>query len=406
MTGLLTAVVAAALACSALTSCSPDAPPPTELLAAPLTTPQQPAAQEAAGRPTRVVDTVAGSLGRGKLAVYGSTDGATGAPTKVSGAFFVPSGTPPAGGWPTIAIGHGTTGLSPDCGPSRDPATLSQIAPVAMLLKDGFAVALIDYQGLGIAADGTDASADNPRHPYLEPRSAAYNLADAVRAMRAVYPGRISTRWAAAGHSQGGQAAWAAAEFAPAYASELQLVAASAQAPAVNLRRLGRVSDGSYTSHEEWLMPMLITGLSVSDPSLNRWDFIRGSARNNLALLVSCNAADDANRQKAMDAISSGDVIPDSADAQTALTDVLQSYSLPQRRSSVPLYVTQGTADPVVAASSTTTAVSQACQLGTVVTYRKLDGRNHDIGDDMAGYEWLATMLHGARPPTSCTTTA
>lgn len=393
-----------AVAASAITSCATAAPPPTELLATPLATPQQPAARTSAGRVLRAKTITAGTLGRAQIAVYGSTDGATGSPTRVSAAFFVPSGTPPEGGWPTVAIGHGTTGLSPDCGPTVTPTTLGEAAPVAMLLDAGFAVTLTDYQGLGVAASQTAASADNPRHPYLEPRSAAYNLADSVRALRALRPGQISDRWAAAGHSQGGQAAWAASEFAPAYAPELRLVAASAQAPAVNLRRLGRVEDGAYTAQEDWLMPTLITGLSVSAPQLDRWDFLRGEVRTNLATLVSCNPADADRRQKATDAISSADVTPSTVDAHTELTNVLQAYSLPQHKTTVPLFVTQGTADPVVAASSTDTAVTQACQLGTVVVYRKLADRNHDIGDDMAGYQWLEKTLRGAAAPTTCTT--
>lgn len=401
---LLVATLSIVVTASALAGCSPAAPPPTELLATPLETPQQPAARTSAGRVLRVKSVNAGSLGRAQVAVYGSTDGATGAPTRVSAAFFVPRGTPPAGGWPTVAIGHGTTGLSPDCGPSLNPAKLADTAPVAMLLDAGFAVTLTDYQGLGVAATQTAASADNPRHPYLEPRSAAYNLVDSVRALRALRPGQISDRWAAAGHSQGGQAAWAATEFAPAYAPELRLVAASAQAPAVNLRRLGRVEDGAYTAQEDWLMPTLITGLSVSDPSIDRWDFLRGEVRANLPTLISCNPDDADRRQKATDAISSQDVTPSTAAAQTELTEVLQAYSLPQHKTGIPLFVTQGTDDPVVAASSTATAVTQACQLGTVVVYRTLAGRNHDIGDDMAGYQWLQNTLRGAAAPSACTT--
>lgn len=399
---LLASVVVIAIAGASLSACAADDPPLTELLATPLAVPQLPDAAAAAGRPSDVVSANAGSLGKVQLAKYGSTDGATGAATRVSGAFFVPAGQPPANGWPTVAIGHGTTGLSPDCGITRSPSTLGQVAPVAMLLGQGFAVALIDYQGLGIAASGTSASATTPAHPYLEPRTAAYNLVDSVRAMRALHPGQISKRWVAAGHSQGGQAAWATTEFAPTYAPELQLVGASAQAPAVNLRRLARVSHGGYTSHEEWLMPTLISGIAVSDRSINRWDYLRGEVRNNLPLLISCNPADDQRRQEVKDSISSADVVPSTTAAQTALAASLQAYSLPQRRTAVPLYVVQGSDDPVISASSTRTAVTQACGLGSSVEFHQLDGRDHDIGDDMSGYEWLAKLLHGGKPTPNC----
>lgn len=373
-------------------------------MAAPLTMPQAPSAKAAAGSIVRTEDVAAGALGRVTLAVYRSTDGVSGNGTEVSGAFMVPRGNPPAGGWPVVSYAHGTTGLTPDCGPTTTPGTLGEVAPVQMLLDRGYAVALIDYQGLGIAAMNTGASAADPMHPYLEPRSSAYNLADAVRALRLVYPGKISNRWAAAGHSQGGQAAWAAAEFDTAYAPELRLVGAMTQAPAVNLRRLGVVENGTYSSGEDWLMPLLITGLSVSDRALNRWDFLRGEVRANLSTLISCNPADDARRQATTDSISASEVAPSSESARSELRNVVQAYSLPQRATAVPLYVMQGSDDPVVAAQSTTTAVEQACLLGTSVQYHILEGRDHNIGDDMSGYKWIDEVMSGHESVSNCST--
>ena len=48
-----------------------------------------------------------------KRILYTSTDGVDGAsPVIVSGAFFAPKGTPPAGGWPIVAWAHGTVGMA------------------------------------------------------------------------------------------------------------------------------------------------------------------------------------------------------------------------------------------------------------------------------------------------------
>ena len=85
-----------------------------------------------------------------------------------------------------------------------------------------YAVVASDYQGLG--KDGT-------YHPYLDATTEGQNLIDSVRAARKLVPD-ASTRWAAFGGSQGGQAAWAANELAGGYAPELQLVGtASYSAP-------------------------------------------------------------------------------------------------------------------------------------------------------------------------------
>lgn len=51
--------------------------------------------------------------------LYSSTDGVGGTkPVVVSGAVFLPAGTPPQGGWPIVAWAHGTMGMADVCAPS------------------------------------------------------------------------------------------------------------------------------------------------------------------------------------------------------------------------------------------------------------------------------------------------
>ena len=127
-----------------------------------------------------------------------------------SGTFFIPKGQPPRGGWPVISFAHGTTGLTTHCGPSAYPDLEGYASSVTSFVDQGFAVAFTDYQGLGHAGI----------HPYLEPRTPAFNVIDAVRALRAQFPD-YSTTWMALGGSQGGQASWAAAEHADDYGAGL-----------------------------------------------------------------------------------------------------------------------------------------------------------------------------------------
>lgn len=383
-----------------LCACSFGTTRPEE--SAPLATPVQ-KTHQAPGSIVNVRHAVAGSLGETELTTYRSTDGATGAQTEVSAALFVPKGSPPQGGWPVVAVAHGTTGVVPNCGPTYAPSSLGAAGPVAELLARGYAVTVTDYQGLGIAAENSGATIEHPAHPYLEPRSAAYDLADSVRALRNLHPGQISTRWAAAGHSQGGQASWAATELAASYAPELQLVAALAMAPAVNLTQIAGIGNGtSIPADRAWIMPDLITGLSVSNPKLDRWDFLRGQVREQLDTLLTCDPAQAQRQEQAEKAINPADVAPADSAAMAALTQTLTAYTLPQRGSRVPLYVMQGTSDKVVPESSTTAAVKGACKLGAPVSYHKLPGRDHNIGDDMSGYLWLDKMMHGGSPDSTC----
>ena len=141
-------------------------------------------------------------LGQAWRAVYTSVSGVDGGRREVSGAFFVPRGTPPKNGWPLISLAHGTTGIGNNCGPSRQADLMGYAPMVRSFLADKYAVALTDYEGLG----------ESGLHPYLEPRTAAFNTIDAARAMRDISPA-VSGRWVAVGYSQGGQAVWAANEL-------------------------------------------------------------------------------------------------------------------------------------------------------------------------------------------------
>ena len=124
--------------------------------------------------------------------VYRSTSG-DGQATEVSGSVFVPRGDPPDGGWPVVAFGHGTTGIDEPCAPSLSKSLLGYTEAVGTLVSKGYAVALADYQGLGMPGV----------HPYTDSRTAGLNMIDSVRALRATFPD-VSNRWGAFGGSQGG----------------------------------------------------------------------------------------------------------------------------------------------------------------------------------------------------------
>ena len=113
-------------------------------------------------------------------------------------------------------------------------------------------------------------------HPYLEPRTAAFNTIDAVRAMRDISP-TVSTRSIALGYSQGGQAVWAANELNSYYGNDLQLQGSVALAPAVNVTGaaqpclVGFVDDSPTDS-----LLMFIIGLARYNPDLDEHSFLHG----------------------------------------------------------------------------------------------------------------------------------
>jgi pimeloyl-ACP methyl ester carboxylesterase len=145
--------------------------------------------------------------------LYSSTDGVDGkTPVVVSGAYFVPKGTPPAGGWPLVAWAHGTTGMADVCAPSWTPRSERDAHYLNTWLQQGYAVVATDYQGLGTPGS----------HPYLVVRSEAYSVLDSMRAVLKAFP-NIANRIVIIGQSQGGGAAFATAGIAPGYAPDLSI---------------------------------------------------------------------------------------------------------------------------------------------------------------------------------------
>ncbi len=145
--------------------------------------------------------------------LYSSTDGMDGkAPVVVSGAFFVPKGTRPAGGWPLIAWAHGTTGIADICAPSWEARSYRDVRYLNTWLGQGYAIVATDYQGLGTPGP----------HPYLAVRPEAYSVLDSVRAVLHGFPD-VANRIVIVGQSQGGGAAFATAGLAPDYAPDLDI---------------------------------------------------------------------------------------------------------------------------------------------------------------------------------------
>ena len=319
-------------------------------------------------------------IGRAWRAVYTSVSGIDGERREVSGAFFLPRGTAPADGWPVISLAHGTTGIGTNCGPAQHPELLGYSPVVTSFLERGYAVALSDYEGLGPAGS----------HPYLEPRTAAFNVIDAVRALREMSP-TVSTRWVALGYSQGGQAVWAANEFNSFYGAGLELLGSVALAPAANVTGTADVAWSGSMTEEGWtLYPLLITGLSRYT-GLQAQSFLRGSAAEQSAGLNSCKV--DRTRRTStpkkpvpaavpwrsvVNRISQSRAMhPATLEDVSALRDVLRTVALPQRPLGTPMLVIAGLDDALVLSSWVAEAVSESCALGGRIEYLEVPDADH-----------------------------
>ena len=323
--------------------------------------------------------------------VYASAD-ASGQIRTVSGTVFKPDGAAPAGGWPIIAFGHGTSGINQPCAPSSSK-NMDGAALLALGLTTAkYAVAVPDYQGLG--APGI--------HPYLDNITAGHNVIDAVRALRTVWTD-TSTRWAAYGGSQGGGAVWGAADAAKSYAPELDLLGASAMVPSADMTGLvDKALAGTLTDDQKLVLQWIIESRARLDPGFRRDDFRAGPAIAGWDALSACDSSRAKERTAAAKQLGPHDIGPQNEAATKQLRAVLQSYALPTRPMGVPLQVTYGTADTYIDYRWTEAAIARACKLGDVITIDKQPGKGHgDINGDGV-LAWLVDRFAGKPAPNDC----
>ena len=320
----------------------------------------------------RALHGTAALKGATNYAVLYKQTGVRGRLVPVSGIVSVPKGTPPRGGWPVITYAHGTTGIAPQCAPSRDTGPSSGahradvgIAPLLNTwIKDGYAVVRTDYEGLG--GPGV--------HPYLIGRSEGYGVLDVVRAARQLVP-TLSNRMIISGHSQGGHAALWAASLAPSYTPDLHLLGTVAFAPqshtAAEATALRSISSTGLTG----LAAMILRGISVADPSLDINAILtpQGAQLYPQTLTKCLNQLDQPS--------SLGGLPLDQLIAQTAdLTPEIKALATndpDNLKLRGPVLIEQGLADTTVIPSFDQQLSQELAKNGAKVTYHTYPGATH-----------------------------
>jgi hypothetical protein len=329
---------------------------------------------------------------RSARVVYRSTSGDDGSPTVVSGTVFTPLGQPPAGGWPVMSFGHGTTGWQENCGPSLSASLLGLDTVVNGFIERGYAVAMADYQGLG--SPGI--------HPYSDAKTAGLNMIDAVRALRHTFDG-VSDRWAALGGSQGGGAAWAADEQAAIYAPELPLVGAAGLSPAADVKGLvDKAVAGTLTEDQGPVLQGILYSVTRLHQDLNLDDYRHGAAIRYWDVLTSCGGPDVHARTAAAKALGPRDFAPSTPEAADRLRSLLARWALPQRKLSAPLYLEFGAKDTYIDPAWTLAAIKRACTLGGNVSWRIDPKAGHGDVDWAAALAWLDDRFKGRPAVDEC----
>ncbi|BDY26527.1 lipase family protein [Mycolicibacterium mageritense] len=221
--------------------------------------------------PSRLVLEPSGQLGAfvadGTRIMYRST-GPLGQPTAVTGTYFEPHNPwPGQGPRPLISYATGMYGLGDQCAPSRifnqgiHFSSGLDIMPgyeetfIATMVARGFAIVVTDYEGVGTPAPA----------PFMNRISQGNVMIDAARAAMqlpntSLEPGGPVAFW---GWSQGGAASASAAELAPLYGPELNLVGAWVGGPPADLSLLGPFGDGGLL---QGALGYMINGLIAAYP--------------------------------------------------------------------------------------------------------------------------------------------
>lgn len=324
--------------------------------------------------------------------VYRSASGLDGRSTTVSGALFVPGSPPPPGGHPLVSYAHGTTGITRDCGPSDRDSMFGDLTAVADFLAAGYAVVTTDYQGLGVRP-GQQAP-----HPYLEPRTAAYNVIDAARAAQSTDLG-VGGRWFAVGRSQGGGAAWSTAEEFAQYGDGAgELVGAVAVAPLLDAGYfVTRAQEGSLSRAQRFLYPLVVHGVAQAQPAVRPGDHLTGLSTDTAPVcsadrtaLAGLSVPDDA----ALNAVTPG--------AAQTLSHALEGYALPRLATNVPIAVFYGGTDPLIPVDVMEDTLTRACELGDRLMRVRHDHQGHGVDPGPAMATWMQDRLAGALAPADC----
>ena len=325
--------------------------------------------------------------------LYVST-GLDGTPVVVSAVVIVPDSAAPTDGRNVVAWAHPTTGVEPQCAPQLRKEFFDRIPGLAAMLAQGQVVVATDYPGLGTVGP----------HPYLIGVSEARAVIDSVRALRQVADAKATSRFAVWGHSQGGHAALFTGQLAKAYAPDLTLVGVAAAAPATDLGALLRDDVGTPIGR------MLMAVQPVVVVARVRRDTGRHHRPGNALPVVEASRAFVSNRKWSLQqaaekarALARGFLQGNPFDREP--WHGLLAQNEPGTAVGAPVFIAQGTVDPIVRPDVTAAFVDGLCRRGEKVRIVELAGVGHltaAVDSAAAAVQWMAARFEDAVAPDDC----
>jgi acetyl esterase/lipase len=325
--------------------------------------------------------------------LYAST-GLSGEPIEVSGVIIAPDLPAPASGRPVVAWAHPTTGIADNCAPSLSPGFFDTIPHLPALIALDYVVTATDYEGLGTPGP----------HPYLIGASEGRAVLDSVRAAGRLEKSGAGVRFVVWGHSQGGHAALFTGQLAKSYAPELALVGVAAIAPATELAQLLR-DDIRERAGKLLAAYALWSWAQVFDAPLE--NAVHPSAIPGIERVArDCIETEGEEYRAGFDSLEMGGGFLDEGAFDAEPWRRLLSENRPGGRPiGAPIYVAQGTEDPIVRPSVTADFVRKLCADGEIVRLEELPGAGHFRASHISAssaIRWIRERIDGRPPPNGC----
>ena len=268
-----------------------------------------------------------------------------------------------------LAWGHPTTGIAPDCAPSRsfDPFVL--IEGLRLMLERGYTVVAPDYVGMGTAGPNS----------YLVGRTAGNSMLDGVRAARAIPEARAGADVVLWGHSQGGQAVLFAAQQAPEYSPELTVRAVAAAAPAADLTALmgSHLDDISGVTIGSYAFSAYAEIYGPTTPGAELEDILTPDALKVVPTMTPLCLLTQTKELHAIGQPLVGNFTQVNPTTSDPWKSLLEENSAGAVAFDAPLFIAQGKDDELVLPADTVTFVEHEKSLGMDVTLHEVAGATH-----------------------------
>jgi pimeloyl-ACP methyl ester carboxylesterase len=304
---------------------------------------------------------------------------------------------------PVLVFGSGTTGISDACAPSLEVPEVRRWghyrANMLAYASAGFITIFPDYLGF-----------NDPERPqrYFSRQAEGHVLLDAARAARAFfaeYPQKVRPSGAVftAGYSQGGHAAFAAADLQPSYAPEVRLRGVIGFAATTNVTTL--LKEGAYYAPHVLYSYSSMYGRQQIEPA----DYLQERWARTLEIDANSMCVDEFQKlypfdgrqlyrpefYEALHGDRLGESYPALAAALFANRSGVSGHGLPA-------LLVQGDADAIVTTASQTRFAEELRQAGSEVRLLVLKGIQHRYtrpAGFRASVEWMESLAAAAGSP-------